>query len=259
MESARMLVEGGADVNEAAPGGLNALLVAIDSGHEDFAIFLVEKGANPNAADRDGLTALHYALRKGFTYLKLRPARRSLRRDRLIVSVPAQHAGIGEGAAGAWSESERPGREGRKKESDASKRFREGRLAGATPFLLAAATGDVGIMRTLLAKGADPKLATNDGVTPLMVAAGVGLADDRLPEEAKGALEAVKMLVEMGADVNAANKDGLDRAARRGIHGSERNHSIPGGQGRQSGRERQDGTNAVEYRGGRPQLAVGRS
>ncbi len=29
-------------------------------------------------------------------------------------------------------------------------------------------------MRTLLAKGADPKLGTNDGVTPLMAAAGVG-------------------------------------------------------------------------------------
>ena len=47
-------------------------------------------------------------------------------------------------------------------------------LAGATPFLLAAASGDVTIMRTLLAQGADPALRTNDGVTPLMAAAGVG-------------------------------------------------------------------------------------
>ena len=80
-------------------------------------------------------------------------------------------------------------------------------LAGATPFLLAAATGDVGIMRALLTKGADPKLATNDRTTPLMVAAGVGRREDRTKEEERQALEAVKLLIELGADVNAANRD----------------------------------------------------
>src|SRR5712691_2524192 len=81
-------------------------------------------------------------------------------------------------------------------------------IAGATPFLLASASGDIETMRLLLAKGADPKLTTNDGVTALMAAAGVGLADDRMPHEAKGALAAVQMLVEqMDADVNAISQD----------------------------------------------------
>jgi ankyrin repeat protein len=80
-------------------------------------------------------------------------------------------------------------------------------LAGVTPFMLAAASGDVGIMRTLLAKGADPTLGSNDGVTPLMAAAGVGQASQYVltEREEKQNLGAVKFLVEMGADVNASN------------------------------------------------------
>ncbi len=71
-------------------------------------------------------------------------------------------------------------------------------------------------MKLLLDKGADPRLTTNDGVTALMAAAGVGLADDRLPGEAKGALEAVKMLVGMGEDVNAVSRD----CAWTALHGA---------------------------------------
>ena len=216
IESAQMLLEAGADVNESAPGGLNALFVAIDSGNEDLAIFLVEKGANPNATDRDGLTPLHYALRKGFSYLKAGQrddhygeiSLSYLFRDNMpkLVSVLLDHG------ANPNARIAKGGRRNQMHSSD----FVKVAIAGATPFVLAAASGDVGIMRTLLAKGADPKLTTNDGVTALMAAAGVGLADDRMPEEAKGALEAVKMLVEMGFDVNAATKD----CAWTALHGA---------------------------------------
>src|SRR5712691_7433338 len=208
IESARLLLDKGADVNEAAPGGLNALLVGIDSIHEDFAIFLVERGANPNAADRDGLAPLHYALRKGFTYLKA--GQRDdhygqiglpyLFRDDMtrLVKTLLEHG------ANPNARISRGGRRNQMHQSD----FVKITIAGATPFLLASASGNIEIMRFLLAKGADPKLTTNDGVTALMAAAGVGLADDRMPQEAKGALAAVKMLVEqMDADVNAISQD----------------------------------------------------
>ena len=83
-------------------------------------------------------------------------------------------------------------------------------MAGVTPFLLAAAEGDVGLMRSLLAKGADPKLASNDHTTPLMVAAGVGrTGKDEFPkDEQQQHVEAIKLLLELGADVNAKNEDG---------------------------------------------------
>src|SRR5262249_48038261 len=82
LATGRMLVERGADANEtmgdtgsqerarARAGNLNVLLVAIDSGSEEFAKFLVEKGANPNSEDSDGLSALHYALRNGISILR---------------------------------------------------------------------------------------------------------------------------------------------------------------------------------------------
>ena len=65
-------------------------------------------------------------------------------------------------------------------------------------------------MRILAAGGANPLLTTEENVTPLMVAAGMGREADRTEdgEEAK-ALEAVKVAVELGVDVNASNKLGL--------------------------------------------------
>ena len=60
-------------------------------------------------------------------------------------------------------------------------------------------------MQALLAHGGDPKLATNDNVTPLMVASGVGRREGRSREEQKRAVEAVKLLLDLGVDVNAAS------------------------------------------------------
>ena len=45
---------------------------------------------------------------------------------------------------------------------------------GATPFLRAAQSSDIALMKLLLEHGADPKIDTDDSVTPLMVAAGIG-------------------------------------------------------------------------------------
>jgi ankyrin repeat protein len=82
-----------------------------------------------------------------------------------------------------------------------------GNLVGATPFLIAAQANDVAIMRELLAHGADPNLPTSLGTTPLRVAAGIGhLPGMSRSTEAK-ALEAVKLCLELGADVNAVNKN----------------------------------------------------
>src|SRR6185436_19077015 len=82
-------------------------------------------------------------------------------------------------------------------------------VTGATPFLLAAKTADVPLMRLLVGLGADPLLPNKDGCTPLMAAAGVGT---RAPTEEAGtepeALEAVDYLLSLGADVNTVDKNG---------------------------------------------------
>jgi len=82
-------------------------------------------------------------------------------------------------------------------------------VIGATPFLLAARTGDAELMRLLAQLGANPLLATVDNTTPLLAAAGVGT---RSPGEDAGteaeALEAVKLALELGGDINAVDNDG---------------------------------------------------
>jgi ankyrin repeat protein len=91
---------------------------------------------------------------------------------------------------------------------------------GATAFMLAARTADVPLMRLLVELGADPLLNNDDGTTPLMVAAGVGTSS---PGEDPGTepevLEAVKLAVQLGADVNAVDKNG-----ETAMHGAAYKH-----------------------------------
>jgi ankyrin repeat protein len=185
--------------------GLNPLLLAINSGREQFAIFLVERGVNPNTVDNRGMTALHYTMQQGLSDLNgvardpqygtldvlFRPNMAEL------VSVLLEH---GANPNVRIMKRISPLRIGDRPKIN---------LIGATPFLLAAATGDARVMKTLVAKGADPNLTTSDDTTPLMAAAGISRTEDRTKEEVTNALEALKLTVELGGDVNHVNRNGL--------------------------------------------------
>lgn len=199
IDSAKVLIDAGADVNEAGPGGMTPLVLAAAGGQEAVALFLLDKGADANAADENGATALHYSVIMGITAVNgvryanyvahiFRPSQRDLVKALLAHKADpnariAKPIRIGGGASDS--------------------------LIGATPFLLAAATPDTVVMRMLMDTGADPKMATNTKLTPLMVAAGVARGQDFTDEEKKVALEAVKLTIELGGDVNAATVDGL--------------------------------------------------
>jgi ankyrin repeat protein len=92
--------------------------------------------------------------------------------------------------------------------------------AGGTPFVLAARTADVELMRLLVELGADPQLATDDGTTPLLVAAGVGTSS---PGEDPGTepevLEALALALALGNDPNAVDKNG-----ETAMHGAAYKH-----------------------------------
>src|SRR4030095_14857006 len=93
-------------------------------------------------------------------------------------------------------------------------------VTGQTAFIRAALSGDVPVMRLLLSKGADPTITTFNGTNALMTAAGVNWVIGQTFSESTGAyLEAVKLCLDLGFDVNAVSKMGLAAghgAANRG-------------------------------------------
>ena len=90
---------------------------------------------------------------------------------------------------------------------------------GTTPFFRAAKAGDLPAMRLLLEHGADPKLGpTRSGITPLMAAAGLGTKEEdttgRYKTQAQ-AIEAIQLLLDRGADVNARRPTAARRYTAR--------------------------------------------
>ena len=93
-------------------------------------------------------------------------------------------------------------------------------FTGQTAFIRAAQSGDVPVMRLLLAKGADPKITTFNGTTALMAAAGVNwVIGETFSESPAMWIQAVQLCLDQGLDVNAVNEMGLQAvhgAANRG-------------------------------------------
>ena len=95
--------------------------------------------------------------------------------------------------------------------------------AGATPLLRASLSGDLPVVRLLLAHGADPLIPTLDHTTPLMVASGVGWADGFTFEYSDDeTLEVVKLLLDKGAVVNEANDHGITALHGAGYKGANK-------------------------------------
>jgi ankyrin repeat protein len=210
LDSARLLVEAGAHVNHTSPEYGSALVVAAASGHEEFARFLLDRGADPNRTDLWGFTALHYALRDGITAIGMSRERIPTDSYWLKPGLPElvkplldhgadPNARVGDGI---------PAFDYPPFQRTTGNMMPQVRQPGATPFFLAAASLDVNLMRLLLDHGADPTLTTAEGTTPLMVASGMGRLEDLTEAEQQKALEAARLALEKGNDVNAANQDG---------------------------------------------------
>jgi uncharacterized protein len=209
VESARVLLEAGANVNDTADEGLSALGFATVRGHVPVATLLLARGANPNAADA-GHAPLHWAagwwettlttadftiVREGNAEWNVLPG---LREGKLeLVKALLKH-----GADPNLRMKTAPPRAG------ATKNPQLPELAGATPFVLAAMAGDAAVMQALLDAGADPSLETAVGSTAVMAAAGAGrnLGESSLKQAPL--LEAAKLAVKTGADVNATDEMG---------------------------------------------------
>lgn len=200
LESARMLVAAGANVNEATADSNTPMHVAVINGNYELAAFLLAKGADPNAANF-----------QGFTPIFLTVANRNFNRGTLPVNTADKMEEIDFVKmlldAGANPNDRRAKENTVHRGGDSGRSLLDER--GATPFLRAASNGDLALMRMLLNYGADPNFPTEGGTTPLMAAAGLGwamgISQERSPEET---VAAMKLLVDLGADVNATNPEG---------------------------------------------------
>ena len=256
IETATILIAAGARVNEPGSDGTHALPLAIINQHDRFALFLLEQGADPNGA-MSSVTALHAAAGNVTTWLAgwyrthgrgraiegggsigergLDPDRRLTLVRALLARGADPNARIGNSAVVlGYLGSPRRG----VFEQNA---VGTGDVRGATPLWVAAFSANGGglfgedatyvvdssaeIIRALLTAGADHRIATDDGTTPLMAAAGLGHRSYQ-PRRPRGprspsAEAAVTALVEAGADVNGVNEGeftALHAAVFRGMN-----------------------------------------
>jgi uncharacterized protein len=211
LEPARALVAAGADVNLRDPDGVSTLVLAIINGHFDVAGLLIDKGADVKTAEPGGRTPLWAAVdMHTLEYTLNRPP--PAWPDTLdAVAIVKRLLDRGANPNAALRQPLRP----RKVNTT-----NPGLLGvGATPLMRAATHADLPVIRLLLDSGADANAVTAIGTTPLMLAAGLGWRDLYSGGSENDAIEFIKVCLERGADVSAANGQGntaLHGAAQRG-------------------------------------------
>jgi ankyrin repeat protein len=210
IDSAKAILDGGADINYGDIDNTTALVVGIMNKQFSFAKFLLDRGADVNVVDAAGRTAVYAIVdirNEDWSTLPNRKGEDSLPSLEILKQILARNPNVDAALTRPL-----PGRSGMDS-GDTSLG------AGSTPLMRAARSGDAPAMRLLLAKGANAKLTTRDGNTALLFAAGVGYRDKNTRGSEAEAVEAVKVAMDAGLDLNAENTRGetaLDGAAGRG-------------------------------------------
>ena len=218
IEAAKALLAHGANMEDQAPDGTTALNMAAVNAYYDLGSVLLDLGANPNAADPRGSTL--------FTVVWLRKPGTSWEAAALAstpetVPHPTGSVTALQFAKKLLDHGANPNARITWKEMPMTKGLGTTRnppninlgrhhlsFVGATPYYCAARNGDVAFMKLLVDYGADPKVNTEVGVTPLMAAAGLDYYEGESPGPLTGVpeaerLEALKLALKLGGDINA--------------------------------------------------------
>lgn len=209
LESARVLLDAGAQAGDAAGDGMSALTLATVRGHIPVAKLLLERGADPNL-NGTGYTALHWAAgswQTAFTTNDITTDREGEQEWNALVGLrEGKHdlvrALLEHGADPNARITVTPLRAGATRSPTLPE------LTGATPYLLSAMAGDTALMTMLKEAGADPAITTKKKSTPLMAAAGLGRILGENTAEEPRLLAAAELAFAHGADVASADEYG---------------------------------------------------
>jgi uncharacterized protein len=204
LDSVKVLLAAGADINQTTGYGWSPLLVATQNRFYQLGKYLIEHGADVNLANKGAWTPLYLATDNRNIESGDYPVRMPDMDHLDFIKVLLDH-GANVNA--------------RMKDSTETRTVFTNQWLdeyGATAFLRASQSGDIALMKLLLAHGADPKIDTVLHVTALQVAAGIGWVEGITYEWSPDAtLQAVKMLLDLGLDVNAQADTG-----RTALHGA---------------------------------------
>jgi uncharacterized protein len=206
----RLLLDRGASLGESSGNHTSPLVIALLNGQVGIATELLNRGADPNAADDYHRAALFAAIDlRNFNHEK-------------YGDLPADGRDPLELIKALLKKDANPNLKTDTVPVHGLMQFDASwvNFDGETPFVRAALSGDIEVMRLLLASGADPNIATVQGSTALMAAAGINwIPGQTFTRSEADYVEAVKLCLERGAPVNAANSLGLTAmhgAANRG-------------------------------------------
>ena len=209
LDMTRLFIEAGASAEETLFDGTSALVLATKNGHYELGAYLLDAGADPDADDQ-GWTALHevkWTRRPNLGFNNPPPIVTGSMSDLEFIRKLAAHGA---------DLNARMTKEPQNRYRNVLNRI------GSTPFLLAAKAADIEMMRLLVELGADPQLPNEDGTSPLMVAAGVGIwAVGESPGTNDEAIEAVQYALELGGDVTTIDDNGDTALHGAIIRGSE--------------------------------------
>ena len=215
LDCVKTLLDHGAKVNEVTNYGWTPLLTAVQNRHYQLAAYLLDHGASVNLANKGGWTPLYLATDNRNIESGDYPVRKP-DMDHLDFIKLLLEKGANVNVRICGTESTAKECKGDTTETRTNFTMQWLYEDGATPFLRAAQSGDVTLMKLLLAHGADPKIPTAHNDTALAVASGIGWVEgitfEWSPQES---LEAVKMCLDFGIDPNVADDQG-----RTALHGA---------------------------------------
>ena len=215
VEVAILLLAAGAKLDAKEANGIWPLLMAISNNNMAMAQFLLKQGALLNDQDWYGRSPIWEAVNVRNLYIHNSTFQNYIEREPVLELITAL---LNQGVDVNVRTKETPPFRHHLLSITGSLEWVD--FTGQTPFLTAAMAGDVTVMKLLLEHGADPHIATFEGTTALMAAAGVNwVYAQTWTESPESLLAAVKLCLELGMDVNHANSMGLTAlhgAANRG-------------------------------------------